>query len=742
MTRPLFRALSGAVIGCAFAVSGLAEEAASIEKLTQRLASSERDARRDAAYQLSRLGTAAKPALPALLKALRDDDKQVWAFALTAITALGPEAVDAVPTLIDDLNSKRPRTQRERDPRQAVMRTAYALTRIGPAAIPPLIEALGTDDIGLRAGATLALGGMGKEARAAVPALIKNLTAREDFIRDESVAALGRIGSDAAAPLLAALSDSDPLRRAGAVLALAQFDAPVSEAAAQVEQLFAKETDPVVRVAVLTALPKLGVEPQQCVKLLLPAVTTDDEAIRHAGINALLSTRALRRAAVQPLAALLKDGNATTRELAARALGRMGPDAAGALPALLEATRAAGGAPAFSDALAQVGPTALPALLDALQKGNAAEGEWILRALRGFGPPAVSVLSEALKQPNPAIRAAAADALGGMGRDAADAVNPLFVLTEDAEPSVQAAVLRALVALHADSGRLKPLLQTALTNPNEDVRKAAAAGTAALGGATALGVNGLLALLAGDDAAGRLAAVQALGQLGAQSAPAVDALAARLDDSSLQSPIVETLGRIGPAAAPSVPRLLAIAQKSGNDQRASVLPALAGIGPGANAALPMIYAAIDDAAPEVRASAATALAGIERDDARVLATLTPMLTNTESGRVRRAVAVALVKYGTAASAAVPGLVAMLERETDRGSAMQALKAIGVRTVPELIKMLAVKEPRVRTFACESLGALGPAAKDAVPKLRELLANDSALRGPATAALEKIEAPAR
>ena len=143
----------------------------------------------------------------------------------------------------------------------------------------------------------------------------------------------------------------------------------------------------------------------------------------------------------------------------------------------------------------------------------------------------------------------------------------------------------------------------------------------------------------------------------------------------------------------------------------------------------------------MRAAAAAALASIERDDARALATLTAMLASTESGRVRRAVALGLVKYGPAASSAVPGLVAMLDRETDRGSAMQALKAIGVRTVPELLKMLAVKEPRVRVFACESLAALGPAAKDAVPKLRELLASDSALRAPITAALAKIEAPA-
>jgi HEAT repeat protein len=263
----------------------------------------------------------------------------------------------------------------------------------------------------------------------------------------------------------------------------------------------------------------------------LPAVTDENEVLRHAALNAMLSSSAVRKAAVPKLSTLLKDKNPVVCERAAHALGRIGPGAVDALPALLTAARVADGSATYADALAQIGPKALPALLEILQKSKPADSKWVLRVLHSFGPPAVPVLSEALKSNSPEVRTAAASALAEMGRGAANAAVPLFVLTKDANPKVQAASFRALVAIHADTERLKPLLQEALASKDADVRKAGAAGLAALGGAATLGVDGLLDLLNDDNAVGRLAAVQALGQLGDKGAPAVSALVARLDDA-------------------------------------------------------------------------------------------------------------------------------------------------------------------------------------------------------------------
>ena len=51
----------------------------------------------------------------------------------------------------------------------------------------------------------------------------------------------------------------------------------------------------------------------------------------------------------------------------------------------------------------------------------------------------------------------------------------------------------------------------------------------------------------------------------------------------------------------------------------------------------------------------------------------------------------------------------------------------------------VKDPKIRIFACEALAALGPDAKDAATRLRELTTGQPApVQDAARAALAKIE----
>jgi HEAT repeat protein len=324
-----------------------------------------------------------------------------------------------------------------------------------------------------------------------------------------------------------------------------------------------------------------------------------------------------------------------------------------------------------------------------------------------------------------------------MGLDAAPDMHTLFTMASGDEPAAQAAALRALVALHAEPRHLKPLLESAMASPSPDVKRAAAAGMAATGGAAELGVDSLVALLSDDDAAGRLSAVQALGELGPKSAPAVNALVEHFEEPALQLAIVETLRRLGPGAAPAVPRLLDLAAKNGGAQRATVLPALAAIGHDASAGLPMIRACVKDPAPELRASAGRTLAAVDPDEAEVLSNLLTLLRDT-SGMVRSATAPELGKLGPRAEAAIPGLIAMLDRDNERALALAALKSIKVRNIPDLLKLLTAREPKVRVFACESLGALGPAAKEAIPQLRDLLSTSAPVADAARKALTRIE----
>ncbi|HVR34535.1 MAG TPA: HEAT repeat domain-containing protein [Methylomirabilota bacterium] len=62
----------------------------------------------DAAQLLKNLGPEAKPAIPALIEALQDENADVLRFAAQALGSIGPEARAAVPGLIEVLEEDRP----------------------------------------------------------------------------------------------------------------------------------------------------------------------------------------------------------------------------------------------------------------------------------------------------------------------------------------------------------------------------------------------------------------------------------------------------------------------------------------------------------------------------------------------------------------------------------------------------------------------------------------------------------
>jgi len=76
---------------------------------------------------------------------------------------------------------------------------AEALGRIGPPAIPQLIELLKSPDPEVRLIAAQVLARMGSDAKEAVPPLIPLLNDPDERIRKAAARTLGRIGPDAAA---------------------------------------------------------------------------------------------------------------------------------------------------------------------------------------------------------------------------------------------------------------------------------------------------------------------------------------------------------------------------------------------------------------------------------------------------------------------------------------------------------------------------------------------------------------
>lgn len=714
----------------------LGDEKAS--KLAERLASSDREIRRDASYELGKLGPEASEALPALIKALGDPDKQVWSNAVMAIANLGPAAKDAIPALLEDLGSRKSRGGREREKRQGLVRSAYALTRIGPAAVPALIETLSVDDSLARQGAAKALGGMGPAAGEAVPALCKNLGHSDAEVRREVVEALAQIGSEAVAPLSDALGAQEPVQRESAALALAQLGIAAKGAAAQLLQLLEAEREPEVRAAALSAVSKVGLEAERVVPLLIAGLKSDNEAVRHAATDALLLARSARPITVRALTALLRDPDPAFRQRAAHVLGRCGGAAVSAVPALVEVAAAQQPAPPEPiEALAQIGAVAAPEILRSVQ-GQDPDGlsreHWTVGCLARIGPTSVPALCEGLTSPSVPVRLIAARACGEIASDAIAAAPALFKACRDADARVRAAALGALVATRVETAQLLPHLEAALKDSAPVVRVAALQFIPQLGAASQPLSAAVVGALRDQAPMVRRAALDAVGP---RESGAVPVLVEDLADASLQPAVIEALGKIGAAAEMAVPRLLELLPQASKETRVRIFATLANTG--SQSALPQFAEAMKDTDAEIRASAIAAYAKVERDPAAVLAASLGLLTDA-SPEVRRAAAGGLARLGPQGRDAAPQLLTLLDRNEDRAFALETLRQIEVRSVPQLLPLLNHRDEAVRVFACERLARLGPEAREAAPALQQLAqaeAQPDSVRREARRALRQI-----
>ena len=619
------------------------------------------------------------------------------------------------------------------------MHAAFALSRIGPEAIPPLITALSAEDVSKRGGAAMALGDMGPAAREAAPALIANLGNPDPEVQRTVGDALAQIGPETVKPVAEALGSAEARTRQGAALALGGLGKAAKEAGPRLADVTEKETDASARIAELGALSRVGVEAGRSVPLLVDALKSGDDALRHAAVNGLALVRPAQPA-VQALQALLSDNDAALRQRAAHTLSRLGSQAAPATAALIACAKAAPDDAAFTEALAQVGEAALPPILQELSApaGKDTRQDWIFRTLRDMGSSAMPALVAGLTSPLASVRAAAVRALGDIPIQAPATVKTISALTTDPEPDVRAAALRTLATVRTEREASAAKLEAALKGPAPQVRKAAAAGLVSLGAVGKISVPGLIELMADPDPATQTAAVRALGDLGAGAASAIPLLVEQLGNAALQSAAAEALGKIGAASEPAVPKLLALAEGKDRELGIVSMQALGGIGRPAESALPVLYAALKNDDREIRSAAFQALPKIEPDKDKLLPIYLSALE--EPTRVRRIAAQALKQFGEKARPAVPALLTMLDRDMDRPIALEALRAIHVREVPPLLTALNHKDATVRAFACESLGELGPEAHEATSALEQKAQTEGEpVRSAAKKALERINA---
>jgi HEAT repeat protein len=269
------------------------------------------------------------------------------------------------------------------------------------------------------------LGTLGPAAASAVPMLHKVLEKKSEheYVRGMAAWALGRIGPAAASeiPLLRETMHSQghlAVRRAS-VESLGDFGAAAKPVLPDLVKLLSDD-DPTTRVNTAVALWKIDRHPK----------------------------------AVPALVEMLRHGTPPEPYLAAAAMGQMEADAAAVAPALIEALHHSDGdvRRAASRSLGQLaghprsGSAVLPAIghAKALEDPDPEARRLVIEALGSMGPAAVTPLIAALKDESPPVRRAAARALGNLGRDARPALSALETAASDPREDVRNAAAKAL----------------------------------------------------------------------------------------------------------------------------------------------------------------------------------------------------------------------------------------------------------------------------------------------------------
>lgn len=521
-------------------------------------------------------------------------------------------------------------------------------------------------------------------AEISVSDLIAALGKGQESSRIEAIDTLGAMGekaADAVAALEGLLNDKSPAVRAHAAESLGEIGSPAKSAVPALLELVA-DPDKTVRREAIDAVRAIRPGPEVVLPLLVEQLEAADPAIRMSVLSAFAEHG---KAAVPNLITAL--GSKEAAYWACLVLAEIGPDAAAAVPALIET---------LQDDRPDVRREAILALAE---MGEAAA-------------PAVPALANALDCEINAVPATYA--LGRIGKISGEVEAKIEKNAQGSDKILGAASLWALAKMHPDDEQLvrKTVRRLAdlLKDENERHRKAAAEALVDLDPDPKIARPLLKKAMDGASPQALDAVMDVMAGLGEKVVPRlIEALGAK----EVRRRAAAILARIGPPAKAAVPALVDALGDESSETRNEVLFALGAIGPGAEAAVPAIAKALHD--PDMN--------------------------------VRYAACYALSQIGPAAMPAKSDLVANLG-SADQFLAMASACALArvhpecpetaPKSVPALVKGLAEPDAMSRLHAAEALRCLGPLAKDAVPALQKAAKDASDdVRDAASQALKAI-----
>jgi HEAT repeat protein len=353
---------------------------------------------------------------------------------------------------------------------------------------------------------------------------------------------------------------------------------------------------------------------------------------------------------------------------------------------------------------------------DPLVRVMVAEAIW--KVERPGASVILPTLQRALKDKNAEVRVAACNVIGLMGAKAKAAVPALIEGLKDKDQLVAINAVAALGDIGPSARDAAPsLLQLSGYGDFIVLEPFVGAALADMGEAV---VPELIAALKEGSLERRRVAAYALGSMGVQAQGAVKGLTAVLADKAwiLRSLAARALGNVGKGAKTALARL----REATDDKIALVrIPAALAVWQvsGETAYVPVLTRSLGDEAIPVRQAACSALATIGADAKDAAGALTRSLADKEP-LVRQGAAEALGSIGPAANQAA-GTLRVLLKDMDKtvglATAFALWRITGEAKEPlETLRGFLAEEAALQTRAIEKLGALGPAARDALPDL--------------------------
>jgi HEAT repeat protein len=463
----------------------------------------------------TRSGAVQSMIVPELTPLISDTDETVRRMVVSALYKIHPSPQVSIPIFVKVME----------DPDPAVrIRAMRALTASGKEAVPFMIEALKNEKAAYWA--ALVLNRIGPEAQDAVPALTELLGDKRPQVRREAVLALAEIGNSAApaVPLLVKAMDNE-IDRPAAVYALGRIGAPTVEGEKKIS-LYLDSPDKFLAELSIWALARLHPEDKQlahdAAEALFEGLKSDDPGVRKASARALAELKLGPEIALPIMGKTFAGADENAIHGALDALAGLGP---AAVPQLIESLKYESIRPYVVYMLGQNGPAAKPAV-DALAKligdNNPDVQHEALIALAKIGPnakTAVPILIKTLEQYQGSVCCAGTYALGSIGPDAKEASAAIAKNLDSNDETLAMLSAWALANIQGKdvktAEKVVPILIRALANPDAKFRRGAADALKNFGPLAKSAVPALKNGLQDEDEAVRKKSAEALKSIGA-----------------------------------------------------------------------------------------------------------------------------------------------------------------------------------------------------------------------------------